>query len=126
MPVESRDNENESANDEITKVKEVSVMGKHDNIDHDKMIEVEENVADFVSNDIDEGTYIVVQFSTKKTVQYFIEMATEITNDDQYTLDDRYIVKFMKKTSLVYVFPDIDDTSLIDLSNIKTIQSYNR
>lgn len=86
----------------------------------------DETITYFGPDEIEKDSYVVVQFSTKKTLKYFIGKVTETKDDDQYSLEESYIVKFMRKavnTSLGYIFPEVDDVSVVNIMDIKAVLS---
>lgn len=64
------------------------------------------------------GSFIVVQFPTKKTIRHFIGTILEISKTD-----DIFRTKFLRKSEKGYSFPVIDDISDVTFVDIMKILS---
>lgn len=72
------------------------------------------------NNEIKQGAYIVVQFCGKKSIKHFIGIVLN-TEDEVEDEDNSIFVKFMKKGAKGFIFPEIDDTSVVNLLDVKEV-----
>lgn len=90
--------------------------------DHDEPSQVEEDddTDPYIDpNDLNVGSFIVVQFPTKKTIRYFIGIILEIVNTDSIS----YTTKFFRKNKNEFSFPTIDDISDVAFGDIIKVLS---
>lgn len=114
-----------SATDEVIVTRSVDDSDKDSSLDetsqylHDEdenRMEEETESEIFGPARLKQGLYVIVEFATKKTCKHFI--GTIIENED---LNENFTVKFLRKKNNGFVFPQIEDISLVNFFDIKEI-----
>lgn len=60
--------------------------------------------------------FVLVCFNTKKTTKYYVGLVQEVVDNDQF------LVKYMrKKKEKIFVFPQVDDISLVSHEDIAAV-----
>lgn len=89
----------------------VKFIDSEDDVDYDPS-EQEPNNLDLDLEDIQEGSFILVQFPGKKTNKHFVGKVLSIDSFGEFH------VTFLRKRGLNFVFPIIKDDSVVEKSNI--------
>lgn len=85
----------------------------------------DENVEYEINNslEVNQDSFVLVQFQGKKKMLYYVGLVVE-TKDESG--ENSVLVKFLKRKKLkdensVFVFPDVDDISLVNISQISEV-----
>ncbi|KAK6186839.1 hypothetical protein SNE40_006107 [Patella caerulea] len=77
-------------------------------------------VSEPTMNNINDGDFLKVCYTTKKTKQHFVGIV--LTKDmEEFTVEVKYLTRQPMKSSFRFVYPEVDDTDVVDIDDIASL-----